>query len=224
MESSQFSYEAPGSSYESASGGGLGPGPPGAPGPPPAPQSVPSLPTPWASAPDGLPVPIPATPPSPSPTAAPPPPAPAAPPYAGAPPAAPPYAGSYPAFSPVGYPPYSGAIPSPYPLPPSPRLVRHTLHRRTWLWVVLVTAILAASLGGLIGAIVGANTQQTIILKYFPNKSALSRPQDVQEVLAKVEPAVVSIDSESAAGGGAAGGDFAESAGSGMILTSGARS
>ena len=99
--------------------------------------------------------------------------------------------------------------------------MRHTLHRRTWLWVVVVTAILAASLGGLIGAIVGANTQQTIILKYFPNKSALSRPQDVQEVLAKVEPAVVSIDSESAAGGGAAGGDFAESAGSGMILTSG---
>ena len=86
-----------------------------------------------------------------------------------------------------------------YPSRPR-RLVRHTLHRRTWVWVVVVTAIVAGSLGGLLGAIVGANTQQTIMQKYFPNKSVLVKPQDIQEALAKVEPAVVSIDSQSEQG------------------------
>ena len=89
------------------------------------------------------------------------------------------------------------------------------------MWVVVIAAAVAALLGGLVGAIVGANTQQTVIQKYFPNKSVLSKPQDIQEVLAKVEPAVVSIDSESGEGSDSIGGDFAESAGSGMILTSG---
>ena len=57
--------------------------------------------------------------------------------------------------------------------PPPPQLVRHTLHRRTWAWVVVVTAIVAALVGGLVGAMVGANTQQTIVQKYFPNRSVL---------------------------------------------------
>ncbi len=114
-----------------------------------------------------------------------------------------------------------GGYPPAAPVPAPPRLVRHTLHRRTWAWVVVVTAIVAGSLGGLLGAIVGANTQQTIVQKYFPNKSVLVKPQDIQEALAKVEPAVVSIDSQSQQGSNSVGGDFAESAGSGMILTPG---
>ncbi len=89
------------------------------------------------------------------------------------------------------------------------------------MWVVVVTAIVAALLGGLVGAVVGANTQQTVIEKYFPNRSVLARPQDIQEVLAKVEPAVVSIDSQSGGGTGSVGGDYTDSAGSGMILTPG---
>ena len=128
-----------------------------------------------------------------------------------------PGAPAYPAYP--GTP--AGGYLSSYPGPPPPQLVRHTLHRRTWAWVVVVTAIVAALFGGLVGAIVGANTQQTIVQKYFPNKSVLVRPQDIQEVLAKVEPAVVSIDSQSGGGGSTVGGDFAESAGSGMILTPG---
>ena len=107
------------------------------------------------------------------------------------PPAGPVYPG-------IGYP-YS----PPRPGPPAPVLVRQTLQRRTWVWVVVITAAVAALLGGLVGAIVGANTQQTVIQKYFPNKSVLAKPQDIQEVLAKVEPAVVSIDSESGEGSGA---------------------
>jgi putative serine protease PepD len=93
------------------------------------------------------------------------------------------------------------------------------LERRTWLWLVLVTALVAALVGGLVGAVVGAGSQQTIVTTFAPNRSVLTRPQDVQEVLAKVEPAVVSIDSQSGDSGGSAGGDFVQAAGSGMILT-----
>jgi putative serine protease PepD len=71
----------------------------------------------------------------------------------------------------------------------------------------------------LVGAVVGAGSQQTIVTTFAPNRSVLTRPQDVQEVLAKVEPAVVSIDSQSGDSGGSAGGDFVQAAGSGMILT-----
>jgi S1-C subfamily serine protease len=99
----------------------------------------------------------------------------------------------------------------------APRVVRHTLTRRAWTWVVLVTAVLAAVVGGLVGAVVGAGSQKTIVESFFPNQSVLVHPQDVQAVLARVEPAVVSIDSDS--DGGGSGGDFVEAAGTGMILT-----
>ena len=69
------------------------------------------------------------------------------------------------------------------------------------MWVVAVTAVLAALVGGLVGAVVGSNSQQTMVEQFFPNRSALVKPQDIQEVLAKVEPAVVSIDSDSGSGG-----------------------
>jgi S1-C subfamily serine protease len=99
-------------------------------------------------------------------------------------------------------------------------VVRHTLQRRTWVWVVVITAVVAALVGGLVGALVGAGSQRTFVEQFFPNKSDLARPQDVQAVLAKVEPAVVSIDSQSGSGG-SSGGDFVQAAGSGMILTPG---
>ena len=145
--------------------------------------------------------------------------------------------GSYPAYpgpgypspTPPGYPSYPGygggfgppgntpGYAFPYYGLPAPRVVRHTLQRRTWLWVVGITAVLAALVGALVGAVVGTSSQQTEVEQFFPNRSVLAKPQDVQEVLAKVEPAVVSIDSES--GAGAVGGDFVQAAGSGMILT-----
>jgi S1-C subfamily serine protease len=96
--------------------------------------------------------------------------------------------------------------------------VRHTLRRRTWLWLVVIVALVAALVGGLVGAVVGAGSQQTIVTSFSPNRSVLAHPQDVQAVLAKVEPAVVSIDSQSGAGG-SSGGDFVQAAGSGMIIT-----
>ena len=87
------------------------------------------------------------------------------------------------------------------------------------MWVVVISAMVAAVVGGLIGAEVGSESQQTIVKQFFPNNSVLARPQDIQEILAKVEPAVVSIAAESAGGGSSSGGDFVEAAGSGMILT-----
>ncbi len=119
-----------------------------------------------------------------------------------------------------GYPyPYAAPYPSPYAGPPPVPVVRHTLQRRTWVWVVVVSAGLAALIGALVGAEVGTNSQQTIVKQFFPNTSALAKPQDVQEILARVEPAVVSIDADSNGGGSSAGGDVVESAGTGMILT-----
>ena len=138
----------------------------------------------------------------------------------------------HPAYGPVtAYPRYGGTAgwggfgppdsfpgyPSGLPAAPSPWVVRHTLGRRSWMLVVVVTAVLAALVGGLVGALVGSDSQQTIVEKFFPTRSALARPQDVQSVLAEVEPAVVSIDSQSDSGEG--GGDFIQAAGSGMILT-----
>ncbi len=128
---------------------------------------------------------------------------------------------TYPGY-PGGFGPPERPPGGPYAYPPmpvaAPRVVRHTLTPRTWTWVVLVTAVLAAVVGGLVGAVVGAGSQKTIVESFFPNRSALVHPQDVQAVLARVEPAVVSIDSDSDGSGGS-GGDFVEAAGTGMILT-----
>ena len=129
-----------------------------------------------------------------------------------------------------GYPGYGGGFGPPgntpgYPFPyyglPAPRVVRHTLQRRTWLWVVGGHRG-AGGAGRRTGGGGGRGQQPADqVEQFFPNRSVLAKPQDVQEVLAKVEPAVVSIDSEF--GGRPVGGDFVQAAGSGMILTPTAR-
>ncbi len=236
MESSQFSYEAPGSSYERPEAEAPNRPPrepdPGDTAPLPAPQSVPSVPPPSEPPPAGG-APSPAPPAWGSPLALPTPGTGAAPvgtPYPGPYPSPYPggYPGTYPPYpSPPAYPVYGGGYgppgTTPYPYPyqglPSPRVVRHVLQRRTWIWVVVITAVVAASVGGLVGGLIGSGSQQTIVKSFFPNQSSLTQPKDIQAVLARVEPAVVSIDSQSGATGSSAGGDFVQAAGSGMILT-----
>ena len=228
MESSQFSYGGPGPSYEGAPGG-----PPGG---PPAPRSVPDAPVPPApptAAPAVAAPPAPAPPAPASPAPAPAVPVPIAPPpgqsppgYGGYPPAYPQAPGYAPAYGP-GYTPYGGYGPppgggpyAPYPYVEPPRpVVRHTLTRRNWLWVVIVSATVAALLGAFVGALAGIGSQQTIVERFEPNTSVAAKPMDIQAVLAKVEPAVVSIDSESVQSGGSSSGDFVAAAGTGMILT-----
>jgi S1-C subfamily serine protease len=104
---------------------------------------------------------------------------------------------------------------------PAPPPVRHTLTRRSWLIVVAVSALLGAVVGAAIGAAAALGSQQTVIEKYFPNQSVLVKPVDIQEILARVEPAVVSIDTTVAASGSGNTGGLVEGAGSGMIITPG---
>ena len=145
-------------------------------------------------------------------------------------PSAPPPGYGYvaPAYAP--YAPYSGnpgygPPPTPVYAPPASsfvptQIVRQTLTRRNWLWVVVTSAMVAAILGAVIGGVVGVNSQQTIVERFVPNTSVSGTPMDIQAVLSKVEPAVVSIDSEGVEAKGSAAGDFVEAAGTGMILTS----
>ena len=218
MESSQFSYGGPGPSYEGPGSGapeGPPPVPPGAvpPGAAVVPRSVPEGPVAAAPA-------APAAPPAATPIA--PPPGQAPPGYGTAYPSVPAYAppgyGGYSPYGGYGPPGGGGYAPYPYLQPPTP-VVRHTLTRRNWLWVVVVSAVVAALLGGFVGALVGVGSQQTIVERFEPNTSVSAKPMDIQAVLAKVEPAVVSIDSQSVQSGGSSSGDFVEAAGTGMILT-----
>jgi S1-C subfamily serine protease len=91
-----------------------------------------------------------------------------------------------------------------------------TLTRRSWTWVVVVTAVIAALVGAAVGLAIGWGSQRTVVEKFFPNRSVLVKPSDVQAVLARVEPAVVSIDTTaySATRSGQVRG-----AGTGMIIT-----
>lgn len=104
-------------------------------------------------------------------------------------------------------------------------MVRHTLTRRHWLLLVIVSTVLAASVGAAIGAAVGVGSERTIVERFFPNRSVSAKPLDIQAVLAQVEPAVVTIDSQSVQSGNsssssASGGDYVQAAGTGMIVTS----
>ncbi len=94
-----------------------------------------------------------------------------------------------------------------------------TLTRRNWVWVVAATAVVAAIVGAVIGVATGIGSQHTIVEKFFPNQSVLSNPSpgDIQAVLSKVEPAVVSIDTTQVLTGRS--GEVVEGAGTGMILT-----
>jgi S1-C subfamily serine protease len=130
-----------------------------------------------------------------------------------------------PPLGPPLYPAYAtpyGWAPPPPPAPPVQKVrVVQTLTRRTWIWILCATVLLAASLGALVGAVVGLGSQQTIVEKYFPNGSVIkqSAPVSIQEILSKVEPAVVSITTVVERGGNGPGGTVDEGAGTGMIIT-----
>jgi S1-C subfamily serine protease len=96
--------------------------------------------------------------------------------------------------------------------------VKHTLTARNWVLVVVITAAIAGAIGGAVGYVAASHSQQTIVEKFFPNSASFPRPADVQAILAKVEPAVVSIDTTGVVRAGGTG--TVEGAGTGMILTS----
>lgn len=116
--------------------------------------------------------------------------------------------------SPV-YPQYMA--PPPWYQPPT--MVRHTLTKSNWLYLVILTVVLGGVVGGFVGYGAARGAQQTVIEKFFPNQSVLVQPADTQEVLARVEPAVVSIETSGFVTSGTGDGPV-DGAGSGMILTS----
>ncbi len=91
----------------------------------------------------------------------------------------------------------------------------------TWLVIALVAAMVGGSIGAAVGAVVARSNERTVVEKFFPNKSVLARPTDIQEVLAKVLPAVVSITTQVFNPTGTVSGGVVEGAGTGMIVTSG---
>lgn len=95
--------------------------------------------------------------------------------------------------------------------------VTHTLTARNWVLVVVLTAVLGGLVGGAVGYVAASHAQQTIVEKFFPNSASFPKIADTQEVLAKVEPAVVSIDTTGVVRGGSG---TVEGAGTGMIITS----
>jgi putative serine protease PepD len=90
--------------------------------------------------------------------------------------------------------------------------------------VALVAALIGAVIGGAIGALVAGNggLREPPAPAFPNNSSAIARPQDIQQILAKVQPGVVSIRTQAFQGGG---GLFdleptpVRGAGTGVILT-----
>jgi S1-C subfamily serine protease len=170
------------------------PGPPSNPAAPWPQQYPPALPPAWPGQPTGAPYAAVA-------------------PYAGAPYAA----GVQYAGNPLPPPAYPQYVAPPWYQPPT--TVRHTLTKGNWLYLVILTVVLGGVVGGVVGYGAARGAEQTVIEKFFPNQSVLVQPTDIQEVLARVEPAVVSIETSGFVKSGTGDGPV-DGAGSGMILTS----
>ncbi|MHB8262793.1 MAG: S1C family serine protease [Acidimicrobiales bacterium] len=91
---------------------------------------------------------------------------------------------------------------------------------RIWIAIALVSALVGGLIGASVGAVVARNTEKTVVETFFPNRSVVAQPSDVQEVLAKVLPSVVSVTTQVFNPTGTASRGLVEGAGTGMIVTS----
>jgi S1-C subfamily serine protease len=117
----------------------------------------------------------------------------------------------------------------PSPPPPAPPRAGAP-GRRTVLVVGLVAAVVSAGVGAGVSQAFGGGGGQTVVENFSPNSSVVNeRPADIQGILAKVLPSVVTIAAFSTATGnasplpfGSGGGTVQqESQGTGMIITPG---
>src|SRR2546427_482442 len=79
--------------------------------------------------------------------------------------------------------------------PPPPPAARPGLNAR-WMAVVLVAALAGALVGGGVGALTGRRASETrpaSKASFGSNSSRIAKPQDIQGILAKVQPAVVAV-------------------------------
>jgi serine protease Do len=89
---------------------------------------------------------------------------------------------------------------------------------RVWIVAGLVAVLIAGLVGGVIGALVekpSSSSSTVITPKFSSNTSALPKPGDIQSILARVEPAVVNVNTQG--GGGRLSGS---GAGTGMVISS----
>ncbi|HEY1635794.1 MAG TPA: trypsin-like peptidase domain-containing protein [Acidimicrobiales bacterium] len=89
---------------------------------------------------------------------------------------------------------------------------------RIWIVAGLVAILIAGLVGGVIGSVLekpSSSSSAIITPKFSSNASVLPKPGDVQSILARVEPAVVNINTQG--GGGRLGGS---GAGTGMVINS----
>ncbi|HET6809946.1 MAG TPA: trypsin-like peptidase domain-containing protein [Acidimicrobiales bacterium] len=119
--------------------------------------------------------------------------------------------------------------PPPSGPPPDPARAG-TPGRRTVLVVAVVAAVVGAGVGAGVSQAFGGGSGQTVVENFSPNSSVVNeRPADIQGILAKVLPSVVTIAAFSTSSSGASpfpfgGGGGAvqqESQGTGMIITPG---
>ena len=109
------------------------------------------------------------------------------------------------------------------PAPPRPTPPAVGKPRR-WFAVALVAGLVGAVVGGAVGAVVADRGEEAAPAApaFDRNRSVIAQPQDIQEILAKVQPGVVSIRTEAFRGGG---GFFdlapvpVRGAGTGMLLS-----
>ena len=101
-----------------------------------------------------------------------------------------------------------------------------------WVLVAIVAAVIGAAVGGGVGAVLAGNdddsgndsaaatSSATTTPTFGSNSSRLARPQDIQGVLAKVQPGVVAVRAGNFAGGGGfdLGLNPVQGAGTGVIL------
>src|SRR5205823_8231794 len=90
-----------------------------------------------------------------------------------------------------------------------------------WASVAVVAALVGAAVGAGVTAAANKGGSGSPTAVFANNTSKVAKPQDVQGILAKVEPGVVSIETSSyvARSGVFGGGGQVKGAGSGMILT-----
>ncbi len=109
------------------------------------------------------------------------------------------YTYGYPYPGPPG-PPYPGAEPTRQDPPSGPR------QRSRWLPVAVIAALVGALAGGAVGAAVASGRDgqgNTVVNEVIqPNSSIIAHPATIREILAKVQPGVVSISTNLGAGTG----------------------
>src|SRR5687768_8444113 len=95
--------------------------------------------------------------------------------------------------------------------------------RRSWRWlpIALIAAVFGAAVGGGTAALLDDDDGAGTIVRYSGNTSRIQRPEDIQGILAKVQPGVVSIRTSSFTGEDLFG--FGQQpvrgAGTGMLIT-----